>query len=645
MRQILHSYKLRLTNLSQGNRSLKLSRLSKRRDIDLRDLGFLEKRSPEEILQQIIASKDLKLIERLDPRFEPTNLADRRLNQIYREVNRIFEETGTYDLFVGYPFVEGKFIDGTDARCPLLLFPVRLVRNLAEAPRWQLESIKDEPVRFNKTFFLAYEQFQERRLPAEFWEEEIESSNNWGEWIQALYEKTKTYQLELNFNSQLFEQRLNSFKDWRAEDFKRLGAGKLIFQPQAVLGIFPQSDSALLQDYEVLEQKEDEFGLKSLFVDESVLPQEQAQAYIKEEKRFFVTPVDQSQEAALLQIKAGKSVVIHGPPGTGKSQVIVNIIADAMAHGQKVLVVSQKRAALDVVYQRLQNLGLERFAMLIHDYRHDRNQIYQHLRNLIEDTQQFKREVNNLNLTQWEHQYRLLSRQTDQYNRDFESLHQALTDQTAWGISLHELYLQSDSQQQRLPVADFARGLNAENLSLLLQKLASIFDYQDLLANDYPWLERLSFRHYGQEDQQRLQSAIEGLPDQLQALHQSYQQLSESLSTNILEPLLNNERIQAFREADTHLQDHRIREAIEALHIEKRKTSSMRKILDQYEKVIRGLAERQILTDQHWQGRQHLQEQLDIYYQYRYQTFRWLNFRFLRAKKYLEEFLETLAQN
>ncbi|MEL6804725.1 MAG: DUF4011 domain-containing protein, partial [Bacteroidota bacterium] len=314
MRQILHSYKLRLTNLSQGNRSLKLSRLSKRRDIDLRDLGFLEKRSPEEILQQIIAKKDLKLIERLDPRFEPTNLADRRLNQIYREVNRIFEETGTYDLFVGYPFVEGKFIDGTDARCPLLLFPVRLVRNLAEAPRWQLESIKDEPVRFNKTFFLAYEQFQERRLPAEFWEEEIEPSNNWGEWIQALYEKTKTYQLELNFNSQLFEQRLNSFKDWRAEDFKRLGAGKLIFQPQAVLGIFPQSDSALLQDYEVLEQKEDEFGLKSLFVDESVLPQEQAQAYIKEEKRFFVTPVDQSQEAALLQIKAGKSVVIHGPP-------------------------------------------------------------------------------------------------------------------------------------------------------------------------------------------------------------------------------------------------------------------------------------------------------------------------------------------
>ncbi|MEL7531255.1 MAG: DUF4011 domain-containing protein, partial [Bacteroidota bacterium] len=451
MRQILHNYKLRLTNLSQGNRSLKLSRLSKRRDIDLRDLGFLEKDSPEALLEKIIAGKDLRLINRLDPRFEPTNLADRRLNKMYREVSRIFEETGTYDLYLGYPFVEGKFLDGTDARCPLLLFPVRLERDLQAQPRWQLKVIKEEPVRFNKTFFLAFEQFQETRLKPEFWEEEIDLSNNWGEWLQGLYEKIKAYQLDINFNSRLFEKSLDSFKDMRAEDFNRWGTGKLIFQPQAVLGIFPQSDSALLGDYESLEQNSQQFPIEELFKDESVLPQEQKAPYIKEEQRFFVTPVDQSQEEALLQIKNGRSVVIHGPPGTGKSQVIVNIIADAMAHGQKVLVVSQKRAALDVVYHRLSALGLHRFAMLVHDYRHDRNQIYQRLKSLIEDAEQFKREVNNLNLTQWEHQYRLLSRQTDQYNREFEALFQALTKRQEWGISLHDLYLNSDAQQALIP--------------------------------------------------------------------------------------------------------------------------------------------------------------------------------------------------
>ncbi|MFK7923341.1 MAG: AAA domain-containing protein [Bacteroidia bacterium] len=642
MRQILHSYKLRLTNLSQGNRSLKLPRLSKRRDIDLRDLGFLEKDAPEALLEKIIAGKDLRLINRLDPRFEATNLADRRLNQIYREVNRIFEETGTYDLYLGYPFVEGKFLDGTDARCPVLLFPVRLQRNLQDQPRWQLSISKDDPVRFNKTFFLAYEQFQETRLKPEFWEEEIDSSANWGEWLQALYEKIKTYELDINFNSRLFEKSLDSFKNMRAEDFSRWGTGKLIFQPQAVLGIFPQSDSALLGDYETLEENSDKFPIADLFKDESVLPQEQKASYIKEEKRFFVTPVDQSQEAALLQIKNGRSVVIHGPPGTGKSQVIVNIIADAMAHGQKVLVVSQKRAALDVVYHRLGALGLSRFAMLVHDYRHDRSQIYQRLRTLIEDAEQFKRDVNNLNLTQWEHQYRLLSRQTDQYNREFEELFQALIKQDAWGISLHELYLQSDAQAERIPVEAFARRLNQDSLEALLAKLGALFDYQDLLANDYPWLFRLSFRTYGRAERQNLEAQIDQLPQELDAIHQRYQSLAENLSTRILDLPLNEERIATFREADKHFKSHRIREAVEVLQIEKRKPTTLAKILDDFEKVLDAVDTRKLLSDDHWDLLNDLEKHSKIYYKEQKATFSWLSLDFIKARRYLKRFFTGL---
>ena len=113
MQQILHTYKLRLTNLSQGNRSLKLARLSKRRDIDLTDLGFLESQSPEDLIRKVMGRKEIKLLQKLDARLEATNLIDRRLNSIYRELNTIFEETGSYDLFVGYPFIEGKFIDDT----------------------------------------------------------------------------------------------------------------------------------------------------------------------------------------------------------------------------------------------------------------------------------------------------------------------------------------------------------------------------------------------------------------------------------------------------------------------------------------------------------------------------------------------------
>ena len=127
---------------------------------------------------------------------------------MYRELNTVFEETGNYDLFVGYPYVEGKFIDGTAFRCPVLLFPVRLIRNLQLRPRWSLEVIEGEPVVFNKTFFLAYELYQQTRLKAEFWEEEIDPMNDRGEWMQAFYEKFKQHELDIDFNADLFRPQL-----------------------------------------------------------------------------------------------------------------------------------------------------------------------------------------------------------------------------------------------------------------------------------------------------------------------------------------------------------------------------------------------------------------------------------------------------
>jgi MoxR-like ATPase len=66
-----------------------------------------------------------------------------------------------------------------------------------------------------------------------------------------------------------------------------------------------------------------------------------------------VLPTDSSQLEALTVSSLGHHVVVHGPPGTGKSQTIANLIADALAGNKKVLFVSAKMAALNVVYERL----------------------------------------------------------------------------------------------------------------------------------------------------------------------------------------------------------------------------------------------------------------------------------------------------
>ena len=62
---------------------------------------------------------------------------------------------------------------------------------------------------------------------------------------------------------------------------------------------------------------------------------------------------DSSQRNAIDTVLAGRSLVIHGPPGTGKSQTIANLIAALVASGRKVLFVAEKRAAIDAVLSRL----------------------------------------------------------------------------------------------------------------------------------------------------------------------------------------------------------------------------------------------------------------------------------------------------
>jgi glycine/D-amino acid oxidase-like deaminating enzyme len=81
---------------------------------------------------------------------------------------------------------------------------------------------------------------------------------------------------------------------------------------------------------------------------------------------FCPRSADSSQLAAVMAAAAGHDFVLEGPPGTGKSQTITNIIAHCLSHGKRVLFVAEKRAALDVVHRRLREEGLEPFCLELH---------------------------------------------------------------------------------------------------------------------------------------------------------------------------------------------------------------------------------------------------------------------------------------
>lgn len=84
------------------------------------------------------------------------------------------------------------------------------------------------------------------------------------------------------------------------------------------------------------------------------------------EQTFCPLPADSSQLSAVMAAARGKDFVLIGPPGTGKSQTISNLIAQCLAEGKRVLFVSEKIAALDVVYRRLRETGLGEFCLELH---------------------------------------------------------------------------------------------------------------------------------------------------------------------------------------------------------------------------------------------------------------------------------------
>lgn len=95
---------------------------------------------------------------------------------------------------------------------------------------------------------------------------------------------------------------------------------------------------------------------------------------------------DSSQLEAVQAAVSNNSFVLHGPPGTGKSQTITNIIANALYNGKKVLFVAEKMAALQVVQNRLESIGLGNFCLELHSNKSKKSAVLEQLKNVTELT-------------------------------------------------------------------------------------------------------------------------------------------------------------------------------------------------------------------------------------------------------------------
>jgi len=124
---------------------------------------------------------------------------------------------------------------------------------------------------------------------------------------------------------------------------------------------------------------------------------------INSESLMLPISTDVSQMEAVLAAQQGLSFILHGPPGTGKSQTITNIIADALYHGKRVLFVAAKKAALDVVHRRLEKIGLAPFTLELHSNKSKKSSVLEQLAKSIETpilirTADFQQEAQRLDI-------------------------------------------------------------------------------------------------------------------------------------------------------------------------------------------------------------------------------------------------------
>jgi len=203
---------------------------------------------------------------------------------------------------------------------------------------------------------------------------------------------------------------------------------------------------------------------------------------IPPQDEFLVKDADSSQSYAINAAVAGGHVVIKGPPGTGKSQTITNLVATLIARGQKVLFVAEKRAAIDAVLSRLQHAELGTWVMDLHDGLSNRRKVAQGLAATLDRASR----TAPTNLTAL---HRELTTNRDRLLAHNDAMHKS---RAPWGLSVFDV-------QSRLLALDDAgvtfrlRGseLRGASEAVIARAKHAISEYADLggftAAEASPW--------------------------------------------------------------------------------------------------------------------------------------------------------------
>ena len=381
-----------------------------------------------------------------------------RIKYLKREVEDFEKETGRYELYVGYPFVFGCIGQGahkTTVKAPLLLFPIKI--DIVDNQTVEISINKTENVRINPALVYAYA--QAKRMDVDDLELEFEDISRFKS-VKAVVKYLAEARIKIDYTDSENVYRYSSFK----EPGTKIELGIRYAAVMARLSI----SNSIYTDYTLLEKgkltNEAVYELLRIGKKPKVKKRkkDKAQKSVDADNSYVIKMLDYAQSEVVKKVNRTGNMVIYGPPGTGKSQTIVNIITDAMAKRKRVLVVSQKKAALDVVYNRLGTLSSK--AMYVSDEGRQKQSFYD---KCLTSHQQCMADGTD-SLEKLEGEYNELEAKIKAEAEKLDDIFTTLNDGREFGLSLTEMYSSSrDLSKHQTDYATYLKLTEEEDIITL----------------------------------------------------------------------------------------------------------------------------------------------------------------------------------
>ncbi len=329
-------------------------------DANPRSAEAAEQRTGENVLEQFLRDElgSRRLYSSLT-----REMLDRRLLEIYRAARSSIEESGANTLYLAVGFLAWYESNAASAQrrlAPILLLPLSLERDSVREP-FRI-ALGDEEPRINVTLL--------EKLRTEF-----------GIDITGLDEAIEDESgLDIPQIFQRFRKAIRDIPRWDIVEESDIG---LFSFTKFLMWLDLQERSKTLMRNPVVKYLVER--PTGSFDGDAPMPVASTLDETRHPKDTFCPlDADSSQLAAVFAAQDGRSFVLEGPPGTGKSQTITNLIAQCLTHGKRVLFVAEKMAALSVVQRRLTKIGLGPFCLELHSNKSSKREVLDQLQHALE---------------------------------------------------------------------------------------------------------------------------------------------------------------------------------------------------------------------------------------------------------------------